>query len=200
MTASSCTSAAAGGSVQHPHPHLRPNSRVNCGLWRGPLWANLPKPSGGAGPLAEIWGRKSRPVRFQTKKVGPPRTCSQPAKARAKMRWLRWCGEAWPRGGVGGGEGRGRKGRERGAEGMEKAPVSGRPAEANLGKVEVPARPSTPSQGSSPSRGESVQGRLSVGAQVMINPLLSQALSPQPNLAVVWGGSAGGTRQVHVGK
>lgn len=78
--------------------------------------------------MAEIWGRKSRPVRFQTKKVGPLRTCSQPAKARAKMRRA---------GRPDQGEGE-RGGEERGAEGTEKAPVSGRPAEAGLGEVEVP--------------------------------------------------------------
>lgn len=58
--------------------------------------------------MAEIWGRKFRPVRFQTKEVGPPRTCSQPAKARAEMRW---CGEAWRRE-AWKGEGRGIRGRE----------------------------------------------------------------------------------------
>lgn len=61
-----------------------PTAQVKCGLRRGPLWA---KWLGGSGLLVEIWVRKSHPVRFQTKKVVPPRTCSQPAKARAEISW-----------------------------------------------------------------------------------------------------------------
>lgn len=49
-----------------------------------------------------------------------------------------------------------------------------------------------PFPGSSPSRGERVRVRLSGGGKVMINPFLSQALSPQPDLALVEGGSASG--------
>lgn len=48
---------------------------------------------------------KSCPVRFQTKKVGLPRTCSQPAKAGAEMRW-------WGRGLTKGRRGRGERGGE----------------------------------------------------------------------------------------
>lgn len=97
-----CTSAAARGSVKSPPtPYTHTNSRVNCGLGHGPLPDSLSKPLGEAGPLAETWGRKSCPVRFQTKKVGLPRTCSQPAKARAEMRW-------WGRGLA-----KGRRGREK---------------------------------------------------------------------------------------
>ena len=64
------------------HPP-RPIAQVKCGLRRGPLWA---KWLGGSGLLMETV-TKSRPVRFQTKKVVPPRTCSQPAKARAERSW-----------------------------------------------------------------------------------------------------------------
>lgn len=101
-------------------------------------------------------GRKSRRVRFQTKKVGPPRTCGQPARATAEMRRL---GEA----GGGGEAGMGveaRKWRRGGARGTGEAPVPmgwKRLIWARHGTPTGPAAPSsTPQDRTSESEGDCV--------------------------------------------
>ena len=81
-----CVSADARGCIKFLPPP--PTARLIVASGAVPFGPVCQNGWEEAGPFSETWERKSRPVRFQTKKVGPLWTFSQPAKARAEMR--RW--------------------------------------------------------------------------------------------------------------
>lgn len=128
------------------------------------------------------WGRKPHSIRFQTKRVGPPRTCSQLAKDRVERR--QWA-EPKRR------QREGRRGDKNEDSKWVLRPPKREPSLEGLLRLAGQSR-SPPGHLPPPplSLGERVQGWLSVGGEVMINSPLS-LLEPAAHRAVVEGDCAG---------